>query len=218
MQSHRVSFAFLGLSAAALAAGMTGHLRFDGSAEQASLVPVAGALQQGSYGAAIASDTARWNSLRQSEAFPFATYASFLTAHKGWPGEASLRRIAERKIDPNSVSPGEVLRYFGVHPPLTPGGHAHHAMALLASGEAETARTAARRAWHGGVMPQTEESRLLGAFGPALSQQDHDIRADVLLDNGDRASALRILPLTSFGRRPLYEARIALQTRAPDAA
>ena len=222
MQSHRVSFAFLGLSAAALAAGMTGHLRFGqergGTSDQASLVPVAGALQQGSYGAAIASEIARWNGLRQSEAFPFATYASFLTAHKGWPGEASLRRIAERKIDPNSVSPGEVLRYFSVHPPLTPGGHAHHAMALLASGQVETARTTARRAWHGGVMPQTEESRLLGAFGAALSQQDHDIRADVLLDNGDRTSALRLLPLTSVERRPLYEARIALQTRAPDAA
>ena len=144
MQSKLVSFAFLGISAAALAAGATGHLRFEtvpsGAAEQASLVPVAGALQQGfgpgsGFGGAVASDISRWNSLRQSEAFPFATYASFLTTHKGWPGEASLRRIAERKIDPNSVSPGEVLRYFSIHSPLTPGGHAHHAMALLASGE-----------------------------------------------------------------------------------
>jgi len=227
MQSRHVSFAFLGLSAAALAAGATGHLRFDGEAsapaEQASLVPVAGALQQGfapgaPYGGAIASDVARWNSLRQSEAFPFATYASFLTSHQGWPGEAALRRIAERKIDPNSVSPGEVLRYFSVHAPLTAGGHAHHAMALLASGEVEAARAAARRAWHGGVMAQTEESRLLGAFGAQLSQQDHDIRAATLLDNGDRTSALRVVPMTSFARRPLYEARIALQTRAPDAA
>jgi soluble lytic murein transglycosylase len=224
MQSRLVSFAFLGISALAIAAGTTGHLRFDeggGAAEQASFAPVAGALQQGfapGSSGAIASDLARWNSLRQSEAFPFATYASFLTAHKGWPGEASLRRIAERKIEPNSVSPGEVLRYFAVQPPLTAGGHAHHAMALLASGEVEAARTAARRAWHGGVMAQAEESRLLGAFGAALSQQDHDIRAGQLLDNGDRTSAQRILPLTSSARRPLYEARIALQTRARDAA
>ena len=226
MQSRRVSFAFLGISAAALAAGATGHLRFDdssGAREEASLVPVAGALQQGfgsGYGAssAIASEIARWNSLRQSDALPFASYASFLTTHRGWPGEAAMRRTAERKIDPNSVSPGEVLRFFALHPPLTAGGHAHHAMALLASGEVERARAAARAAWHAGVMPPTEEGRLLGAFAAALTQQDHDIRMDALLDNGDRTSAQRLLPMTGFARRPIYEARLALQTRAPDAA
>ena len=221
MHTRHVSFAFLGISAAALAAGAAGLIRFDdrSESEQASLVPVAGAIQGYAQGiGAIGSDIARWNSLRQSDALPFASYASFLASHHGWPGEASMRRTAERKIDPNSVSPGEVLRFFAVQPPLTAAGHAHHAMALLASGEAERARIAARAAWHAGVMPQTEESRLLGAFGSALTQQDHDIRAAVLLDNGDRTSAQRMLPMTSFARRPVYEARIALQTRAPDAA
>jgi soluble lytic murein transglycosylase len=220
MHTRHVSFAFLGISAAALAAGAAGLLRFDDSSvsEQASLVPVAGALQGYAQGSgAIASEVARWNSLRQTDALPFASYASFLASHRGWPGENSMRRTAERKIDPASVSPAEVLRYFAVHPPLTAAGHAHHAMALLAGGEAERARTAARAAWHAGVMAQTEESRLLGAFGPALSQQDHDIRVATLLDNGDRTSAQRILPMTSFERRPVFEARLALQTRAPDA-
>jgi soluble lytic murein transglycosylase len=223
MQTRHVSFAFLGLSAALLAAGAMGGLRFDesgGNAEQASILPYAG-LQQGFVAggsAAVASDIARWNALRQTDSLPFSSYASFLITHKGWPGEASMRRTAERAIDPNSVSPGEVLRYFAVQPALTPAGHAHHAMALLAGGETDRAREAARAAWHGGVMAQAVESRLLGAFAPVLSQQDHDIRMDVLLDNGDRTSAQRVLPMTSFQRRALYEARLALQTRAPDAA
>jgi soluble lytic murein transglycosylase len=223
MQKRLVSFAFLGLSASLLAAGAMGELRFDeggGHADQASIVPYA-SLQQGFVqggSAAVAADIARWNALRQTDGLPFSSYASFLITHKGWPGEASLRRSAERAIDPNSVSPGDVLRYFAVQPALTPAGHAHHAMALLASGETDRAREAARAAWHGGVMAQAVESRLLGAFAPMLTQQDHDVRMDSLLDNGDRTSALRVLPMTSVQRRPLYEARIALQTRAPDAA
>jgi soluble lytic murein transglycosylase len=223
MQTRQVSFAFLGLSAALLAAGAMGGLRFGasgGSADQASIVPYAG-LQQGFVQggtAAVASDLARWQALRQTDNLPFSSYASFLITHKGWPGEASMRRTAERAIDPNSVSPGEVLRYFAVQPPLTAAGHAQHALALLAGGETDRARDAARSAWHGGLMAQAVESRLLGAFAPVLSQQDHDARMDALLDNGDRTSALRVLPMTSFQRRPLYEARIALQTRAPDAA
>ena len=223
MQTRLVSFAFLGLSASLLAAGAMGELRpgdAGNGAEQASIVPFA-ALQQGfaqAPSAAIASDIARWNALRQTDSLPFSSYASFLIGHKGWPGEASLRRTAERAINPDSVSPGEVLRYFAVQPALTPAGHANHALALLAGGEAQRAHAAAREAWHSGVMAQAVETRLLGAFGGTLTQQDHDIRADALLDNGDRTSALRILPMTSFQRRPVYEARIALQTRAPDAA
>ena len=165
MQSRSVSFAFLGISAAALAAGSAGLLHFDdaggGGGDQASLVPIAGALQGYGGSGAIGSDIARWNSLRQSDALPFSSYSSFLTSHRGWPGEASLRRTAERKIDPNSVSPGEVLRYFSVHPPLTAGGHAHQQWAAR-RGEVDAARIAARAGCIGRDGAD-EESRLLGA-------------------------------------------------------
>ena len=213
MQKNVVSVASLGVAAAAIAAASADQIIVD----RASFVPIAGAFQH-SFSASIASDVARWNSLRQTDNLPFSSYASFLISHRGWPGEAAMRRTAESRIDPSSVSPSEVLRYFAVHPPLTAAGHARHAMALLASGDQAAARTAARQAWHAGAMPQPDESRLLGAFGSTLGQADHDSRMATLLDNGDRTSALRLLPMTSFPRRPLYEARLALQTRAPDAA
>ena len=42
---------------------------------------------------------------------------------------------------------------------------------------------------------------------------------DALLGNGDTQSAPRSLPPCARpARRPLFEARLALQTRAPDAA
>ena len=167
---------------------------------------------------AIASDIARWNSLRQSDSLPFSSYSSFLLSHRGWPGESAMRRSAERRLSIEAASPAEVVRFFAALPPLTPGGHAQHAFALQAMGRRDEAREAARRAWTGGVLPQADEQRLTGAFGGAFGPEDHDRRLDVLLGNGDTQSATRSLMWATPARRALFEARLAMQTRAPDAA
>lgn len=167
---------------------------------------------------AISSALARWNSLRQSDNLPFSAYASFLRSHRGWPGETAMRKTAERAIDPIGTPASEVTSYFRVHSPLTPTGHARHAFALLAEGRVEEARTAARKAWHGGVLPRTDEDRLLGQFGSALTQADHDKRMGQLLDNRDTVSAGRTLPLASPAMQPIFAARIALQTGSADAS
>ncbi len=166
----------------------------------------------------IADAIARWNSLRQSDSLPFSSYAAFLVRHRGWPGETAMRRTAEKAIDPDSASASEVVSYFRAHPPLTPTGHAKHAFALLASGRGDEAREAARKAWAGGVLARPDEERLLARFGGALGQADHDARMETLLANGDTQSAARTLPFATAAQRPLFEARLALQTRAPDAA
>jgi soluble lytic murein transglycosylase len=160
----------------------------------------------------------RWSSLRQTDSLPFSSYASFLTSHRGWPGEAAMRRTAERAIDPMTTRPGEITSFFRTLPPLTTLGHARHAFALQAEGNLNEARAAARRAWLGGAMPKTDEDRLLSLLGSSFTQTDHDERTEMLLDNRDTQSAQRMLPLTSFARRPVYEARLALQTNAADAA
>ncbi len=57
----------------------------------------------------IASAVDRWRSLRQTDSLPFSSYAAFLTSYRGWPGEASMRKTAERAISPESTSPREVV-------------------------------------------------------------------------------------------------------------
>lgn len=166
----------------------------------------------------VSSALARWKSLRQSDSLPFSSYASFLKSYRGWPGESAMRRTAERAIDPNATSPGEVTSYFRVHPALTPTGHARHAFALLAEGNVEPARAAARQAWQGGVLPRDDEDRLLRLFGAALTPQDHDLRMEALLASRDTVSAARTLPFTSAGKRAVLDARLALLTGAPDAS
>jgi soluble lytic murein transglycosylase len=166
----------------------------------------------------IAAAVARWAALRQSDSLPFSSYSSFLISYRGWPGETALRRSAEARLAVEAVNPREIIRYFEELPPLTAGGHAQLALALLATGRRDQATAAARAAWSGGVMAQTDEARLLGAFAGALTAQDHDQRIDVLLSGGDRISAARMLAYASPGRRAVFEARLAMQNRSADAA
>jgi soluble lytic murein transglycosylase len=165
----------------------------------------------------ISSALAQWKSLRQSDGQPFSSYASFLTRHRGWPGETGLRKTAERAISP-ATSASEVVSYFRVHPPLSAVGHARHAFALSAAGQPDRARQAAREAWHAGLLPRQDEDRLLSEYGSALTPLDHDRRMETLLNNGDTLSAQRTLPYASAARRAIFDARIALQTRASDAS
>ncbi|MGZ8348419.1 MAG: lytic transglycosylase domain-containing protein [Allosphingosinicella sp.] len=211
----------IGLSAAAVAAGSVGPIRVAAPgptvpaptvAPNVAALPAVPALSS-----PVAGDIARWNSLRQSDNLPFSSYASFLTSHQGWPGETALRSSAERAIGTGGASPAEVIRYFTALPPTTPTGHAHHALALLASGRGDEARAAARTAWTSGVLPADVEPRILASFASTLTPQDHDQRMDALLSNGDTQSAQRALIWSSPSKRPLFEARLALQTRRPDA-
>jgi soluble lytic murein transglycosylase len=166
----------------------------------------------------VSDALARWKLLRNSTGLPFSAYASFLISFPGWPGQLALRRNAERAIEPSTSSPSEVIAYFSVHPPLTANGHAARALALLALTKADEARESARRAWHAGAMPRHVEAQLLGSFGTALSPADHDRRIDRLLTDGQTGAALQMIALGSTARRAAFEARIALQSNAADAA
>jgi soluble lytic murein transglycosylase len=159
-----------------------------------------------------------WNRLRQSETWPFSDYARFLIAHPGWPLETALRRVAERRIDPLTTSASEIANFFSRFAPLTNIGRARHAEALSTLGRPTEARTAALAAWNGGPLPATDEARLLARFGTQFTALDHDRRMEQLLWDRATTAAQRQLHWTSAARRPLYEARLAMQLRWPDAA
>src|SRR3954465_8693817 len=166
---------------------------------------------------ALASALAQWNSLRQSDNNSFSSYVSFLISHRGWPGETGLRKSAEKAATPETSAPAQVVGFFRIFPPLTATGQARFALALQATGQADEARTAARKAWTAGSLAEADEARLLTAFSGVLTPDDHDARLDSLLTAGDKAGAVRMLALASPAKRPLFEARLALQTNASDA-
>jgi soluble lytic murein transglycosylase len=227
MQKKALLLSLLGISAGAMAAVAANIV----PARVATLLPAAvqGAFNptQPTYAPppppayavdpAIASAIAEWNSLRQSDSYPFTSYASFLLRHPGWPGEAAMRKAAERAINPDISPASEVISFFRTFPPLTNVGEARLAYALFATGRPDEAREAARRAWIGGPLPTSDESRILTAFSAGLKPEDHDARIAALLAAGKPQDALRNLPLASPARRPVFEAEIAFQTNAADA-
>ena len=162
----------------------------------------------------IAAAVAQWRALQQTDALTFDSYAGFLLAHPGWPGEAANRRAAERQA--GVAAPGNVIAFFRRYPPTTAAGHVAHARALLATGDRAGANAAARTAWRVGSLSAMDESAVLTAF--PLSPDDHDARMDALLWQGATGTAARQLALTSTARRPIYEARLAFRTRSPNAA
>jgi soluble lytic murein transglycosylase len=165
----------------------------------------------------LSSAVAQWNSLRQTDSLPFSSYAAFLLTHRGWPGEAAMRRTAEKAIGIDSSSPSAVVAFFAAFPPLTLAGHARQAIALQAVGRIDEARVAARKAWTGGSLSTADESRLLTLFSAVFAPEDHDRRIDALISSGDIAGAQRMMPLASPARRALFDTRLALRMRAPDA-
>ena len=166
----------------------------------------------------ITGTISQWRALQASDGLGFSTYASFLVANPGWPGEDRMRRLAETGINPDSFDANQVANFFARFPPRTATGHARNAMALMQIGRMDQARIAARNAWTGGSLSPTDEARLLSLFGTSLTPADHDQRADMLLWGNDGNGAARMIAYVSPARRPVFQARIALRRQAPDAA
>ena len=203
----------LGLKAAALSAVLVvsvsaagqdelDRLRAQMEAMQAqSILPQS--LQPASDGA-IASAIAQWTAVRQTDSLPFETYASFLLAHPGWPGESNTRRAAEKAAA--AGEPMRVAAYFRRFPPQTATGAANQARALFAIGSTAEAAAAARRAWRLGTLSVLDETFVLSLPG-ALTPEDHDARLDMLLWSGQTSAAARLIGYASPARHDLLSRR-----------
>ncbi|MGR6327807.1 lytic transglycosylase domain-containing protein [Sphingomonas sp. XXL09] len=165
---------------------------------------------------AIAATIAQWKALQQTDSLPFDSYAGFVMAHPGWPGEAANRRAAERQAA--SGSPTSVVAYFNRFPPQSATGFVAQARALQALGRVGEAQAAARAAWRRGTLAAADETFVQSYFANALTADDHDARMDALLWQNATGVAQRQLAWTSATMRPVFAARLSLRTNAADAA
>lgn len=167
---------------------------------------------------AIAGAVSQWRSLSQSDAYPFSSYASFLIANPGFPDAQKMRTNAEKRIMPGTESPDQVIAFFRRYPPLSPSAHLRFAEALATRGNRDEARSAARSAWLAGALTPEDEMRLMGSFSDAIRPGDHDARMDRLLWDRSTQAAARQMAWVSPGARPVFDARLAMLTKAPDAS
>ena len=167
---------------------------------------------------AIAAALAQWRALQQTDSLPFDSYAGFLMAHPGWPGEAGNRRAAEKQAANFTAAPSSIVAYFRRFPPQSAAGGVAYARALLATGFPAEAAQAARTAWRRGALSPNDEALVMSTFASALTPEDQDARMDALLWSGQTSAAARQLNYTSAARRPIFAARLAFRSKSADAA
>ncbi len=159
---------------------------------------------------------ADWRRLRQGGNYSFAQYAQFLNYNEDWPGETTMRRNAEKAMRAGENA-ALVLGFYRSEKPKTGNGWSRYAEALSAVGRGTEAIAAAKEAWASADLSPADEAYMLARFGGSFTPQDHNRRVDALLFDKSATSAARLLAWTSADRRAAFSARIAMQTRAPDA-
>ncbi|MBN8814728.1 MAG: transglycosylase SLT domain-containing protein [Sphingomonas sp.] len=167
--------------------------------------------------AALSAAITEWRSLSQTNNAPFDSYARFLLAHPGWPGETVMRRNAEAALGQGNFSASTAIAFFRRYPPQNATAWVRFAQALNNTGARDEAKNAARTGWVTGPLSTADESIVLTTFSDALTPADHDARMDQLLWQGQTSAASRQILLTSPAARPLFQARLDLRTGAPGA-
>jgi len=168
------------------------------------------------YAPSVASSLDQWRSLRQSNGYRFASYASFLITNPDWPDESRMRTWAERAMQPGENA-ATVLAFFASDKPKTGNGWARLADAYSSSGQNAQALDAARQAWRSDDLSSTDEQAIWARYGGSFTRSDADDRVDSLLFAKRPDDAARFLSTTSPDRQAAFAARIAMQQNAPDA-
>lgn len=163
------------------------------------------ARQPGAIGAALA----RWEALQANRELGFADYAGFVLAYPSFPRTDILRLRAERALEDEAPPQADLLRYFDANPPLGNAARARYALALAGAQRPE-ALDEARKAWRGGAMSDPAELYLVGLYGGQFTPEDHALRMDSLLWQGQAEAAARQVVNLDQVDRPLALARLAL--------
>lgn len=157
-----------------------------------------------------------WRMLRQGGNFAFTDYARFLNYNHGWPAESSLRRNAEKAMRPGE-NPQLVLGFYRLEKPKSGNGWARYSDSLASTGRTAEALAAAKEAWASPDLGTADEAALLSRYGAYLTAQDHNRRVDALLFDKKPQDAALLLAWTTPDRRAAFSARVAMQSRSPDA-
>jgi len=146
----------------------------------------------------------------------FATTWRFLRENPEWPEPEVLRRQAEERLGPNTPA-AEAFRYFTAFPPLTSTGHMRRLDAAQAASPGDLAKFA-RESWQSATFRNSDENDFLNRYGHLLTGADHVARFDRILRDGRPQIARELLSKLPPDYQPLAEARLAMVTRAADAA
>ncbi|MDO8973722.1 lytic transglycosylase domain-containing protein [Reyranella sp.] len=159
-----------------------------------------------------------WSILRaapRTEA-SFAATWRFLREQPDWPEPEVLRRQAEDRIGPETPA-AEAVRYFTAFPPLTSTGHMRRLEAASSAAPNDVARFA-RDTWQNATLRNSDENDFLNRYAQLLTGPDQVARFDRILREGRHQVARDLVPKLPPDYQPVANARLAMATRAADAA
>lgn len=170
----------------------------------------------------ILRDYITWRAmLANNSGYDFAAYNTFLARNPGWPLENRLIMRAEDLLfsgDSSSLSNGQILLWFKLHPPITGKGKMVYAKALKAqNASASSLANLVRDAWINGDFNSSQEKNILQSYGVMLTQKDHIARTDRLIWEEKYTVAGRMMFLLPKAEQDLFEARILLALNKPGA-
>ena len=133
---------------------------------------------------------------------------------QGWPMRWNIPREAEWKIEDSGLSAALIVDWFEGREPVTGEGRVALGEALIEIGRSEEGEAQIVEAWRTQVMRLSAQDRTLSRHGELFTAEDHAARVDMLLWNGQRTAASRLLPQLSEGERRVATARIRLAARS----
>lgn len=155
----------------------------------------------------IATALIDWQRLRAGQG-TWPEYRDFALRHGNWPGMDVFYRRGDALLRAD-LPPDQILTWFGARRPDTANGE-RALLAALNATDPGAADVELARFWTSHAISEADERLFLAEFGVKLAPL-HDDRLTALLDQGDWASAERMLPLVGSDAARLGGARVAMQ-------
>lgn len=146
----------------------------------------------------------------------FDEITGFMVKNPKWPRMGALQAQAERAM-PFVLPAKSVVAWFKDRTPETPEGATRLVAALSEMGSVEPAAKVARAAWLELDFDSDDESDFLDAAGQYLRPEDHLARLDLLLWDGKKDAAKRMLSRVDEAYRLVATARMKLADETSDA-
>jgi soluble lytic murein transglycosylase len=158
----------------------------------------------------LAMALAQWLYLTDDSSTPaFDELASFLDAHKGWPGRGTMTTKAEQAI-PEGMRPEAIVGWFGNREPRTGDGAVRLGEAKLALGKRAEGEAILRRAWVEEDFTPDAERRTWAEHSAILTGEPTSKRVARLLWQRRSSDAARYVDNADADVRTLAKARMAI--------
>jgi soluble lytic murein transglycosylase len=140
----------------------------------------------------------------------FAEIDAVIKSTQGWPMRGTLQSRAEQMMIPGTLTPGQVIDWFGGRDPNSSLGKIRLGEALVATGQESRGARLIRDGWIAGSFDPSTELAIVQRDGSFITDDDDRARLNALLWKDQLADARHQMSRVDEHSRQVALARIAL--------